>query len=497
MEYLRKAGTSLTNDRGLSNIGQWHSHHKIQLFVPSVGDENTVWNNMPDLGLERYIVFIANITQKVTINCFLFQIKNGRKLPVMPGKFKLLKGNSPFRLDEKLLQITYEGLETSNDIAVFEEEMKHLRDMPENHNLEIYNKKKTGDYTENRAQQFNASVNRQNYEKNSTQEFETANAKGQNKGKSSVKHVATVFHKPQAGKQKASLVSENNNEHTKSRQNNTAAHHRGSAINKCEYSQDSQNIPQNNIITGRDEDNQKRSKHSGITSAQAQDSREYLRRHETQNNRETSARHSYNHYNSPHTKYEQGQCSHTENARTSPAKGSHPSSNSQLQKQYPADIVSEQTRQTKTEGDQKTTVNYIDTKSSLLTLTKTKVTQPQHNVGSRYSGAYDNVKSNEECQKFTASEKNRDYNASTNEAKDNPGKIEDRSDTPSGTIKDQGRHKTDQQKERDDDCRRKSVFHYLWCCCCTEDKSTKNEEKVNEEKIDEEKQNQGANKVYV
>ena len=165
MEYLGKAGTSLTNDYGLCNIGQWHSHHKIQLFVPSVGDENTVWNNMPNLGLDRYIVFIANITHEVTINCFLFQIKNGRKLPVMPGKFELLKGNSPFRLDEKLLQITYEGLETSNDIAVFEEEMKHLRDMPENHNFETYNKNETRNDTGNRKQKVNLSANQENNEK--------------------------------------------------------------------------------------------------------------------------------------------------------------------------------------------------------------------------------------------------------------------------------------------------------------------------------------------
>ena len=51
VDYLQQAGDTLTKHHGLCNIGQWHSHHKLALSEPSAGDHNTVWNNMPDLGM--------------------------------------------------------------------------------------------------------------------------------------------------------------------------------------------------------------------------------------------------------------------------------------------------------------------------------------------------------------------------------------------------------------------------------------------------------------
>ena len=51
ISYLQDAGSYFTKQHGLCNIGQWHSHHKIPLFEPSAGDHNTVWNNMPTLGI--------------------------------------------------------------------------------------------------------------------------------------------------------------------------------------------------------------------------------------------------------------------------------------------------------------------------------------------------------------------------------------------------------------------------------------------------------------
>ena len=49
-DYLARTGEYLTKQHGLCNIGQWHSHHKIQLFVPSAGDCRTVSENMPVSG---------------------------------------------------------------------------------------------------------------------------------------------------------------------------------------------------------------------------------------------------------------------------------------------------------------------------------------------------------------------------------------------------------------------------------------------------------------
>ena len=123
---MREAGTYLTTKHGLSNLGQWHSHHRIHLFEPSIGDKNTVWNNMPGLGLDRYIVFIANITDVVKIDCFLFQIKYGQRL-VKHGKFEFLGGNSPLRLNEDILWNVSIGAETFNEMTKFESEMQFLR----------------------------------------------------------------------------------------------------------------------------------------------------------------------------------------------------------------------------------------------------------------------------------------------------------------------------------------------------------------------------------
>jgi hypothetical protein len=82
---------------------------------------------MPNLGLDRYIVFIANITYNndVTINCFLFQMKNGRELPIQHGKFEILNGNSPLRLNEEILQNVHGGAESFNKIPNYEGEMNY------------------------------------------------------------------------------------------------------------------------------------------------------------------------------------------------------------------------------------------------------------------------------------------------------------------------------------------------------------------------------------
>ena len=66
------------------------------------GDENTVWNNMPTSNLTRFVIFIANINHSgqpysVNVCCFLFEIdSNGKQLPVLPGKLKILNQQSPF-----------------------------------------------------------------------------------------------------------------------------------------------------------------------------------------------------------------------------------------------------------------------------------------------------------------------------------------------------------------------------------------------------------------
>ena len=100
--YLEKVGMHLTQKEGICHIGEWHSHHQLGLARPSGGDENTVWNNMPTYNLTRFVIFIANINHSgqsysVNVGCFLFEIdSDGKQLPVLPGKFKMLNQESPF-----------------------------------------------------------------------------------------------------------------------------------------------------------------------------------------------------------------------------------------------------------------------------------------------------------------------------------------------------------------------------------------------------------------
>jgi len=116
--YLEKVGSSLTSKEGVCHIGEWHSHHTIGLKEPSGGDKRTVWTNMPQYNLTRFVLFIANIEPKadhgedaVSIGCFLFE-ETGTKSKMRQGNFNLLPKESPFR--SKCLKVLQEGAECMN-----------------------------------------------------------------------------------------------------------------------------------------------------------------------------------------------------------------------------------------------------------------------------------------------------------------------------------------------------------------------------------------------
>lgn len=61
-------------------------------------------------------MFIANIKfSEVQVNCFLFEIKNGQKLPVQKGYFELLRGESPMRVNEGVMESIRNGAETLHE----------------------------------------------------------------------------------------------------------------------------------------------------------------------------------------------------------------------------------------------------------------------------------------------------------------------------------------------------------------------------------------------
>lgn len=115
LNYLSQCGEAITKGHGLCNIGQWHSHHRLSLNEPSLGDEDTVWGNMPGLGLNRFIVFIATIEKASTVNVnpFLFEIdsETERRLPVQPGavEYAKLSRTSPLRSNGNLLRKLEQG----------------------------------------------------------------------------------------------------------------------------------------------------------------------------------------------------------------------------------------------------------------------------------------------------------------------------------------------------------------------------------------------------
>ena len=116
LDYLAEAGGYLTKKHGLCNLGQWHSHHQLSLNKPSHGDENTVWGHMPTLGLNRYIVCIANIssgwnTLEASVNCFLFELDDNQQLPVLQGKFRHLNQASPVDEDPDVKKEIAKGAE--------------------------------------------------------------------------------------------------------------------------------------------------------------------------------------------------------------------------------------------------------------------------------------------------------------------------------------------------------------------------------------------------
>jgi hypothetical protein len=127
IDYLASVGNYITRNHGLCNIGQWHSHHRLNLPRPSAGDEDTVWNNMPSLEMERYVVFIATIKDSgrgkfktAHVNCFLFEIENERKLPVLEGKICVIEQEgSPLRMCSDLTALAESGLEhDDNSVSV-------------------------------------------------------------------------------------------------------------------------------------------------------------------------------------------------------------------------------------------------------------------------------------------------------------------------------------------------------------------------------------------
>jgi hypothetical protein len=117
--YLSNVGEYLTSAKGLCNIGEWHSHHRLNLPEPSSGDKSTVWRNMPSCGLKRFLLIIATITPhgQVNMNGFMFTApENGAVSGGMERvETRVLIGPHPFRYLPDVSTKLDEGVEPPPD----------------------------------------------------------------------------------------------------------------------------------------------------------------------------------------------------------------------------------------------------------------------------------------------------------------------------------------------------------------------------------------------
>ena len=131
-EYLKDKGRQLTQEYGLCHIGEWHSHHTLDLAKPNSKDESTIWSLMPSNGFKRFIVCIANIDRGesskshayrpsigrencVGLVCFLFEVKDTvtwERCDMLQGSFSVIDGQSAYRKSRALHQTISVGAES-------------------------------------------------------------------------------------------------------------------------------------------------------------------------------------------------------------------------------------------------------------------------------------------------------------------------------------------------------------------------------------------------
>ena len=138
--YLSSVGKFLTSAKGLCNIGEWHSHHRLNLPEPSGGDKATVWRNMPSCGLKRFLLIIATITPEgqVNMNGFMFTApENGSMSGGMQRvETRVLAGPNPFRILPDVQAKLQDGAERPPDLTA----PSSLSEFPKNNNTSSLNK---------------------------------------------------------------------------------------------------------------------------------------------------------------------------------------------------------------------------------------------------------------------------------------------------------------------------------------------------------------------
>ena len=96
VEYLVELGQLLIAKFGLQHIGEWHSHHQLDLARPSFHDAETMASSISHRHLGRFLMGLGNCDELSSMfNAFEFVEGFGTDFRMIPWDVK--EGASPFR----------------------------------------------------------------------------------------------------------------------------------------------------------------------------------------------------------------------------------------------------------------------------------------------------------------------------------------------------------------------------------------------------------------
>lgn len=113
--FLESYGASINAQHALQHLGEWHSHHHLNLRQPSGGDIQTVRNALHTYNLKRFVLCICNLEERVRIDGFMFPSQASAAHPYHGCAWVVLPGASPLRrVIDKALNLR--GPKRSDDI---------------------------------------------------------------------------------------------------------------------------------------------------------------------------------------------------------------------------------------------------------------------------------------------------------------------------------------------------------------------------------------------
>ncbi len=96
LNYLHEVGGKLISMYGLQHMGEWHSHHQLDLARPSGGDVQSIASGLDRVKLPRMLLCIGNCTPSETeINAFNFHVD--QPYDYRHAAWSIVEMESPFR----------------------------------------------------------------------------------------------------------------------------------------------------------------------------------------------------------------------------------------------------------------------------------------------------------------------------------------------------------------------------------------------------------------